>query len=198
MLVGLTGGIGSGKTTVSDVFSEIGVPIIDTDIIARDVLELQPQLLDELSIAFGKSIINVDQSLNREELREIAFSSKSNKAKLDSIMHPAIRKQTLAKIEQQTDKDYCIVVVPLLIETNFKTLVDRILVITAPQERKLIWLKKRSGLKANEAQAIIDSQTSDEERLVYAHDHIVNDKDIDDIKKQVQELHEKYLAIAND
>ena len=197
MLVGLTGGIGSGKTTASDAFSKLGVPIIDTDVIARDVLQLQPQLLKELKLAFGSSVINNDNSLNRERLREIAFSSKENKATLDSIMHPTIRKQTLLEIKQQAHADYCIVVVPLLIETNFKELVDRILVVTASQTRKLMWLKKRSGLEVDEAQIIIDSQISDDERLNYAHDHIINDDSIDEVNKQVQALHEKYLAIAN-
>lgn len=196
MLVGLTGGIGSGKTTVSNAFGKLDVPIVDTDIIARDVLQLQPELLEELKLSFGNSIINSDKSLNRENLRKLAFSSKDKKAKLDSIMHPAIRQQTLLEIKKHAHSDYCIVVVPLLIETNFKTLVDRILVVTAPQKRKLSWLKKRSGLEVKEAQTIIDSQTSDDERLSYAHDHIANDKDIEDINQQVKALHEKYLAIS--
>lgn len=196
MLVGLTGGIGSGKTTVSNAFAKLNVPVVDTDIIARDVLQVQPKLLNELSAAFGNTIINTDNSLNRENLREIAFSSKINKKKLDSIMHPAIRKQTLIEIEKLNQSDYCLVVVPLLIETNFKNIVDRVLVITASTQRKLTWLKKRSGLEPEEAQVIIDAQISDEERLSHANDHIYNNKGIAELSQKVQMLHEKYLAIA--
>lgn len=196
MLVGLTGGIGSGKTSVSNAFAKLGAPVVDTDIIARDVLQIQPKLLEELSHSFGNSIINADNSLNRENLRKIAFSNKENKAKMDSIMHPAIRKQTLIEIEKYNQSSYCLVVVPLLIETNFKTLVDRVLVVTASTQRKLAWLKKRSNLSTKEAQAIINAQTSDNERLSHANDHIINDKGLAELNQQVQKLHETYLAIA--
>jgi len=196
ILIGLTGGIGSGKTTVSNAFAKLGAPIVDTDIIARDVLKSQPKLLKQLSTTFGDTVINSDGSLNRGNLRKIAFANTNNKTKLDNIMHPAIRKQTLFEISQHNKAAYCIVAVPLLIETDFKTLVDRVLVVTAPHQLRLKWLKQRSGLEPIEAEAIIKSQTSDEERLSYAQDHIVNDKDIDNINKQVQELHIKYLAIA--
>ena len=196
VLIGLTGGIGSGKTTVSNAFAKLGAPIVDTDIIARDVLKSQPQLLKQLRTAFGDTIIDSDGSLHRDNLRKIAFANTHNKTKLDNIMHPAIRKQTLFEIAQHSKAKYCIVVVPLLIETDFKTLVDRVLVVTAPHQRRLTWLKQRSGLEPLEAEAIIKSQTSDEERLNYAQDQIVNDKGIDNINKQVQELHIKYLAIA--
>lgn len=196
MLVGLTGGMGSGKTTVSNAFELLKVPVIDTDVIARDVLQLQPHLLKELRSVFGNDIVQSDGSLDRARLRNVAFSSVENKTTLDSIMHPAIRKQTLIDIKQHAAADYSIVVVPLLIETNFKALVDRVLVVTAPQQQKLAWLKKRSQLSTTEAMAVINAQTSDSERLSYAQDHIINDKNIDGLNKQVQALHEKYLLIA--
>ena len=200
MLIGLTGGIGSGKTTVSDTFARLGVPIVDTDIVARDVLTSQPQLIEELSTTFGSSIINQHGQLDRTALREIAFSSSNNKEKLDQIMHPAIRRQTLSEIALQKNQTnstgYCIAVVPLLIETNFKELVDRILVITAPHERKLAWLKQRSGLDKSQAEAIIRTQTSDAERIRYAHEHIINDSDVDGLVSRVKQLHQKYCQLA--
>lgn len=200
MLIGLTGGIGSGKTTVSDAFAQLGVPIVDTDIVARDVLESQPQLIKQLSTTFGSEIIDQQGQLDRNALREIAFSSSSNKTKLDQIMHPAIRRQTLSEIAQHNNHTnsagYCIAVVPLLIETNFKALVDRVLVITAPHERKLAWLKQRSDLEKSQAEAIIQAQTSDEERIRYAHDHIVNDSDVEELVSRVKKLHKKYCQLA--
>lgn len=196
MLVGLTGGIGSGKTTVSNAFAQLNVPIIDTDIIARNVLQSQPQLLERLSATFGSKNIQDNGKLDREALRKIAFSNNENKLKLDNIMHPAIRLETLAEIDKHSKAIYCIVVVPLLIETNFKELVDRVLVVSAPEQRRLGWLKQRSNLTTKEAKAIINSQTSDEERLRYADDYIINDKEIDDLKKHVYDLHATYLDIA--
>jgi len=145
MLVGLTGGIGSGKTAVSDAFSELGVPIVDSDVIARTILQKKPELLNTLSKRFGKTILNENNELIREKLREIAFANDANKADLDAIMHPAIRTETLEQIDLYKSEPYCIVVVPLLIETNFKDLVDHILVVTAPIERRLEWLATIRG-----------------------------------------------------
>jgi len=196
MLVGLTGGIGSGKTAVSDAFSELGVPIVDSDIIARTILQKKPELLNALSKRFGKTILNENNELIRDKLREIAFTNDANKADLDAIMHPAIRTETLEKIALYDSQPYCIVVVPLLIETNFKDLVDHILVVTAPIELRLEWLEKRSGLNTAKATAIISKQSTDEMKLKFADDHLSNDGTLEDIAKQVKKLHKKYTLKA--
>lgn len=196
--IGLTGGIGSGKSVASDAFAALGVDVIDTDIIARSVLIEQPSLLKQLSDAFGQTIIDSHGQLNRENLASIAFKNNKNKQLLDSIMHPAIRQETLKKIHALEKKSphYCIIVVPLLVETQFNELVDRVLVITAPQQRKLDWLKKRSQLDAQQATKIIQSQSSDAQKLKIADDHIHNDRDIEHVQAEVEKLHRFYLSLS--
>lgn len=196
--IGLTGGIGSGKTAVSDSFDKLGASVIDTDIIAREVLTGDHSLLKKLSSSFGSDIFDENKQLIRSKLRDIAFKNKVNKAQLDSIMHPAIRQATLEKIKHIESKGtpYCIVVVPLLIETGFIKLVDRVLVVTAPHERKLKWLKKRSQLDKVNAEKIMSAQSSDIEKLKISDDHIHNDKDIQRIFEQVKKLHQKYLLLS--
>ncbi len=197
--IGLTGGIGSGKTAVSDAFSTLGVTIIDTDIIARDVLIDNQTLLDTLTQAFGKQILDQNQQLIRPKLRDLAFQTPENKKKLDNIMHPVIRQETLhqIKLAEKKENKYCIVVVPLLIETGFKKLVDRVLVVTAPHNRKLNWLKKRSELDQVTAEKIMSSQSSDAEKLAIANEHIHNDLDLDNITARVKALHTYYSSITN-
>ncbi len=197
--IGLTGGVGSGKTAVSDAFSALGVTIIDTDIIARDVLIDNQTLLDTLTQAFGKQILDQNQQLIRPKLREVAFQTPENKKKLDNIMHPVIRQETLhqIKLAEKKENKYCIVVVPLLIETGFKKLVDRVLVVTAPHNRKLNWLKKRSELDQVTAEKIMSSQSSDAEKLAIANEHIHNDLDLDNITARVKALHTYYSSITN-
>lgn len=197
--VGLTGGIGSGKTVVSDAFKSHGVPIIDTDIIAREVLNSEKNLLDQLSSAFGPEILNKQHQLIRSKLRDIAFKNAENKQQLDAIMHPVIRQATLEQIQirAKQQNSYCIIVVPLLIETGFIKLVDRVLVVTAPFNMRLKWLDKRSQLNTKKATEIIGSQTTDKEKLAVADDHIENDNDLADIQSKVTQLHKRYLTLTN-
>lgn len=196
--VGLTGGIGSGKTIVSDTFSNIGIPVIDTDVIAREVLKNNTELLLNLANTFGNDIL-VDGILNRTILRERAFISNDSKSKLDAIMHPAIRQETLQRIkitETKALQKYCIIVVPLLVETNFKEFVDRILVVTAPHELKLTWLKARSNLSSVQAENIMSKQSSDDEKLTIADDHIENNSCIKELKEKVMQMNDYYLGIS--
>jgi len=196
--VGLTGGIGSGKTIVSDTFSNIGIPVIDTDVIAREVLKNNTELLLNLANTFGNDIL-VDGILNRTILRERAFISNDSKSKLDAIMHPAIRQETLQRIkitETKALQKYCIIVVPLLVETNFKEFVDRILVVTAPHELKLTWLKSRSNLSSVQAEKIMSKQSSDDEKLTIADDHIENNSCIKELKEKVMQMNDYYLGIS--
>jgi len=196
--IGLTGGIGSGKTIVSDEFAKLGVSIIDTDVIARQVLISDTDLLNELANTFGKEILK-GQVLDRNKLRELAFANDKSKAKLDKIMHPAIRQATLnemSSVEAKNEFNYYIIVVPLLVETNFNKLVDRVLVVSAPHYLKLKWLDKRSGLSASQAEKIMSKQCSDEEKIALADDHIVNDKDIESLKEETQKLHALYQKLS--
>lgn len=195
-VVGLTGGIGSGKTVASDHFSKLGVPIIDTDIIARKIVEPGAPALAELVEAFGSDILLADGSLNRSALRILAFSSDKNKATLDSITHPAIRLETFGQIEQ-ANYPYCIVVVPLLTAGSaFSELMDRILVVTAERETKITRVMQRSQLSRGEVERIMTTQLSDAERLEFADDVITNDTSIKDAQTEVEKLHELYLELS--
>lgn len=196
LLVGLTGGIGSGKTVVSDYFSKLGAPVIDTDIVARDIVLPGSSTLEKLTNTFGTQIIDKQGNLNREALRKTAFSKTENKQKLDAIMHPAIREQTLKQINE-SNYAYCIVVVPLLIETDFKQLVDRILVVTANKQNRVNWIKKRSQLSEEEINNIMQTQTKDEIRLQFADDIIQNNASIKALQAKVEALHQKYLEMAS-
>jgi len=195
-VVGLTGGIGSGKTVCSDHFQTIGVPVIDTDVLARQIVEPGQAALSALIAEFGEQILNSDQTLNRAELREVAFSSDENKAKLDAITHPAIRALSIQKIAEVT-YPYCIVVIPLLSKKSaFSEFLDRILVVTADYEIKIERVKKRSQLSRAEVEQIMQTQLSEDQRKEFADDIIANDRSIKDAQLAVEELHQNYLGYA--
>ncbi len=195
-VVGLTGGIGSGKTVASDHFAELGVPVIDTDVIARQIVDPGQAALKELTAAFGEKILLSDGHLDRAELRTIAFSSQENKATLDNITHPAIRQETFRQISEVT-YPYCVVVVPLLSDNSpFSALMQRILVVTAKRDTKITRVQKRSGLTRDEIERIMATQLSDNKRNEFADDVIANDGTIEDAQRAVKQLHQKYLELA--
>lgn len=195
-VVGLTGGIGSGKTVISDHLGSLGVPIIDTDVIARDIVKPKQPALIALVDYFGVKILNHDGTLNRGELRQQAFASEANKAKLDSITHPAIRIATREQISQARF-DYCVVVIPLLTaDSAFSNLLNRILVVTADHATKIKRVGTRSGLEPSEVERIMASQLSDAERLKFADDIIENNGSLAEARSAAEQLHIKYLAMA--
>jgi len=195
-VIGLTGGIGSGKTVVSDHFGRLGVPIIDTDVIAREIVEPGEPALQKLVDAFGDNILLSDGNLDRSALRALAFANKENKALLDSITHPAIGEKTRQRISG-VDFQYCILVVPLLEPASkFITLMKRILVVTADFETKVTRIKKRSGLDSEEVQRIMATQLSDDQRLKFADDIIANDDSIKNVHERVERLHLEYLVLS--
>ena len=193
--VGLTGGIGSGKTTVSQRFEALGVPVIDTDLLAREVVEPGEPALDRLVAVFGEDILRNDGRLNRERLREMAFADPAAKQALESIVHPAIRERMRVRLEDLESRDvpYCVVVVPLLVETDFQEMVDRVLVVEAQRERRIGWVMERTGMTRAEVERIMDSQATSEERLRVAHDIVHNDGSLRELEKKVDQLHAKYL-----
>ena len=195
-IIGLTGGIGSGKTVVSDRFAELGVPVIDTDIIARQIVEPGSTTLLKLAEAFGNHILHDDGSLKRDQMRKIAFADSESKALLDSITHPAIRDETIRQIAQASYQ-YCIVVVPLLTkESAFQQFMQRVLVVTAEHQTKLARVQKRSGLSFSETEAIMQTQLSDKSRLEFADDVICNDGTIVEAQAHTDKLHRSYLALS--
>jgi dephospho-CoA kinase len=196
LVIGLTGGIGSGKTLASDHFAKLAIDIIDTDVIARNIVEPGQTTLASLVNEFGNKIINSDGHLNRSALRTIAFSNKSNKAKLDSITHPAIREETNNQI-QASNSQYCIVVVPLLTKDSpFSKVMQRIIAVTANHETKIQRVKVRSNLSSEEVEKIMNTQLSDEQRLEFADDIIENNSTKQYVYDEVEKLHLKYLELS--
>jgi len=196
-VIGLTGGIGSGKTLISDRFSKLGIAIIDTDVIARQIVEPGQPALEQLSQQFGNDILLESGELNRAALRKKAFSNSTNKAKLDGITHPAIRSETTKQIAL-ADTPYCLVVVPLLKKDSpFIEFMQRILVVTTNKETKIARVKKRSNLSRDEIERIMQTQLDDQERLKFANDVIQNDGSIDEAYQHVEELHTRYLDLAS-
>jgi len=195
-IVGLTGGIGSGKTVASDHFATLGVPVIDTDVIARKIVEPGKPALSLLVNEFGEQILSADGSLNRDQLRQLAFANKENKARLDAITHPAIRADMFQQVSQVTHP-YCIIVIPLLVpDSSFSELLQRILVVTTELETKIMRVMKRSNLSRQEVTQIMATQITDEERLKFADDVIANDGTIADAQEKVEELHQQYLILS--
>lgn len=193
--IGLTGGIASGKSTVADLFEALGAPLIDTDVLAREVVEPGEPGLAAVRDEFGPAVLTERGELDRRKLRSIVFADDEKRRRLESILHPLIRERLLAKLER-LDAPYVIIAVPLLIETDFAKLVDRILVVDAPVEVQLARLMARDGSTRAEAQAIIDAQVDRETRLARADDIIDNSGDLASTRAQVEALHRRYLQLA--
>ena len=195
-VVALTGGIGSGKTVVSDHFAGIGVPVIDTDVIAREVVQPGKPTLAKLVEHFGQNILTADGELDRDQMRKVAFSDKDNKAALDNITHPAIREETISQIGA-VRYPYCVVVIPLLHASSaFAQLAQRILVVSAETETRIERVMQRNGLSRDQVKRIIASQPSEEERRDMADDIIDNNGSIADAQNCAEQLHQQYLLFS--
>ena len=195
LVIGLTGGIGSGKTTVANMFAELGVDIIDTDVIARELVEPGSPTLKQIVDHFGDDILKKDGQLNRQRLADITFKNKLERKTLEAILHPVIRKNMLDRLNT-VKAPYCVAVIPLLFETNQIELVDRILVIDCKQEDQLQRVKKRDQRDQEQILSIINSQASRDTRLNAADDTIENSGDINGLHEKVAELHKKYLKLG--
>lgn len=195
-IIGLTGGIGSGKTTVANMFAALGVDIIDADIIARDVVQKGSPALCSIHKHFGADFIQTDGELNRPLLRQKIFSNTDDKLWLNELLHPLIRQQIVI---QATDSlsPYCIIVAPLLIENNLTSLVSRVLVIDVKESTQLTRTATRDNNAKDQVQAIINSQSSRHVRQAHADDLLNNDDcAIENLKKSVTALHQNYLILA--
>jgi dephospho-CoA kinase len=195
-VVALTGGIASGKTTVSNLFSELGVPIVDTDLIARELVEPGQPLLASIVSAFGHELLDAYGRLKRRKLRAIIFSNSEGREQLDAIMHPQIAAEARDRINQVTS-GYCILVIPLLAEKGRYSGVDRILVVDTNIEAQRARLSSRDDVSDEQADAAIAAQASREQRLAIADDVIENSGSKADLKIKVEELHIAYLSYSN-
>lgn len=193
--VGLTGGIGCGKSTVSELFSDLGVPIIDADIIAHQLVEKGQPALTQLVQNFGEIILNEKGDLDRGYLRTLIFKHADKKQHLESLLHPLIYAQINTQIIQ-LNSPYCIICIPLLIETQKTANVDRVLVIDCMQQQQISRVIQRDALEKNQIEAIIATQASRKERLGFADDIIDNSKTPSQLAEQIKKLHNLYLSIS--
>jgi dephospho-CoA kinase len=193
-VVGLTGGIASGKSTVASIFEKLGVDIIDTDLIARELVAPGQPTLESIVEHFGPSILKAEGELDRLALRKIIFDKPEEKKYLEALLHPLIRAKVAERVEN-SQSIYCLVVIPLLIETLPNSLVSRILVVDIDPERQRKFLIEREGLPFEELEKIIHSQVDRIERLAKAQDIIHNTGSKQELESQVQILHEQYLAL---
>ena len=196
--VGLTGGIASGKTTVSNLFAERGVAIIDTDVISRNLLQPGELAFDQVCEHFGQRILDSDGNIDRKVLREIVFNQPGEKSWLEKMLHPLIFERSHeTMLEQSSASVYVILVVPLLFETNFQSLVDRVLAVSCPGEIQIQRLVNRDAIDEGLARRMLEQQLSNDERVARAHDIIDNSGDGSDLPSQVDALHRRYLDLAH-
>jgi dephospho-CoA kinase len=193
--VALTGGIASGKSTVADLFKALGVPVIDTDVIAREVVEPGRPALAQVVEAFGTGVLDADGRLDRRRMRERIFSDPEAKRRLEAILHPAIRAE-MARQSLAAKGPYQLLVIPLLTEGGRRDHVDRVLLVDVPEELQVQRLMWRDGVSHAEAQASLNAQATRAERLALADDVVRNTGRVDDLRERVAELHEKYLGLA--
>ena len=191
--VGLTGGIGSGKSTVARLFAEQGATIIDADDIAHQ-LSNEPRIIEDIRSLFGDSVIRTDGMLDRKQLARIVFSDNKARRQLEVLLHPKVRQRMMQAVEN-IDAPYVILVAPLLLETDFHQLVDRILVVDLPVEEQVRRVKLRDNRPENQISAIINQQISRDQRLRQADDIIDNSLSETDLKSAVEALHRRYLTL---
>lgn len=196
MVVGVTGGIASGKTTVTNLFSARGIAVVDADVIARAVVEPGSPLLAKIAAHFGADILDASGQLIRSRLRSIIFADSAAKEWLNRHMHPAIREELLSQLKA-AKSPYVILSAPLLLENGLDKLCQRVLVVDIPEQLQLERAQQRDGVDKSQVEAILAAQISRAERLQKANDVIDNSKEIDALEAQVEALHQQYLTLAN-
>jgi dephospho-CoA kinase len=193
--IGLTGGIASGKSAVAGLFAARGVPVIDTDVIARDVVAPGEPALTRVVQEFGREVLDASGGLDRRRMRELVFSDAARRARLEAILHPAILDEMIRR-SAQAGGNYQILVIPLLVEGDLAKHVDRLLVVDAMPETQLVRLLQRDAENPQQARAMIAAQASRAARLAQADDVIHNDGTLAELESQVAQLHETYLRLA--
>lgn len=196
LVVGLTGGIGSGKSAVCREFERLAVPIVDADVVAREVVAPGSPGLEAVIAAFGHGILAPNGEIDRRELRRLIFDDNDKRARLEAILHPRIRERIHEQLALARTP-YCILCVPLLVEKGGYDNVNRILVIDCPTEVQIERVMVRDNLTRQQVEAIMRSQATRDERLRLADDVIENSDRLEALRAQVEALHAKYTAIAN-
>ncbi|MFZ6718714.1 dephospho-CoA kinase [Undibacterium sp. Ji49W] len=194
--LGLTGGIGSGKTTIANILGELGAALIDTDVIAHQLTVPGGLAIPAILAQFGYELLTADGAMDRSAMRELVFSDPAQKHKLENILHPLIRQETEQAVSTATGS-YLIFVVPLLVESGkWKSRVDRVLVVDCDEETQIQRVMSRNNLNREQVLAIMHNQASRQQRLAAADDVITNQGPLENIRAQVVQLHHQYLAYA--
>jgi len=194
--VGLTGGIGSGKSTVAKTLQSKGVTLVDADQIAREVVAPGEPALIKITQTFGPEILLQDGSLNRAELKRKIFSDPNAKEQLENILHPSIRQRLLQRVEQAADTPYVLADIPLLVENHYVDYFDRVVVVDCTEEQQIARVKSRDELNETQIKKIMLSQASRQTRLAAATDIIDNTGDLKSLQSQIEKLHETLLSLV--
>lgn len=200
LTIGLTGGIGSGKSTVAQAFAALGVPLLCTDTIARELVEPRQPALGEIVARFGNGILRPDGQLDRTALRQIVFADETSRRALESILHPRIHDAVLARISAHADAPYVVIDIPLLAETGaaYRPLLDRIVVVACDAATRRQRVMLRDGATAEQVDAMMATQASDADRLALADDILVNRGSPGELAEQVSALDRRYRVLARD
>ena len=197
LVVGLTGGMGSGKSTAADAFAALGVTVVDTDAIAHELSSAQGGAIPEIVAAFGAGVLRPDGALDRTAMRRLVFSDRGAKGRLEAILHPMIRQESERRCRNAVNSPYVVLVVPLLVENeSYGQLVDRVLVVDCAESAQIERVIVRSGLAEEEVRAIMAVQATRAERLAAADDVLVNDQGRETLRVRVADLHRRYLALV--
>jgi len=194
--IGLTGGIASGKSAASDYFASLGIPVIDTDLLSRELVQPGSEGLQRIVETFGKSVLDETGALDRARLRELVFASDTQRGQLEDILHPLIRDRVEELVATIGNAPYVIIVIPLLVETRYPIPVDRVLVIDTAEAQQLDRLMQRDDISIEQAKIMLDAQASREQRLQEADDVVHNNASIEELQAQLLTLHYDYLEIA--
>jgi dephospho-CoA kinase len=194
-VVGLTGGIGSGKTAASDYLASLGIGVVDADIVARDIVAIGQPALDQIVQYFGSDILQADGSLNRSALRAIVFNQPSERKVLESITHPAIRQRIQQQLTNSTSP-YTLLVSPLLFESGQYQFANRSLVIDASEDLQRQRASQRDGVSSEQIASIMAAQLTRAERLQKADDVVINHGDLDELYQQLDLVHQRYLQLS--
>ena len=194
-LVGLTGGIGSGKSTVAEIFAGKGVPIVDADEMARKAVMPGSKALEKIKLLFGENIISGNGELRRDKLREIVFNDDNKRKQLEDIIHPLVNEMMEEEI-RHINYPYCILSIPLLFETETEFKLDEVIVVDAPEELQIRRASQRDNVSRESVEKIIRAQIDKINRNEFADEIIKNDLDLDNLERQVEVLHHKYLDIS--
>jgi len=201
-LIGITGGIGTGKTSVCHIFNNFGVPFLDADHIVQSLLT-EKNTINEIKKCFGSQSVNPDSTINKYFLKQSIFNSVEKKKELESILHPKVRAEILSWMNafknghKQSEHNYQIVCIPLLVENNWQSMFDRVLVVDIEEEIQIKRVMKRDHLNRDIVEKIISSQASRQAKLNAADDVITNDKDLKHLENQIKKLHEQYKNLSN-